>query len=134
MHRQHLPIKRCHHDLAQRRPYLVGARQIVGGMQLSWLANTNLGFMVGDYISTSYSNGKAFPIYAFALPKSGTKFNEAMYTTTTGYAPEEGAPTYSSAGDEPVPNAKSDHGPRLEQGERGRKLPPAKRRLKRAAR
>lgn len=112
----------------------VAPKSIAGGMLVTWLANTSLGYMVGDYISTSYSNGKAFPIYAFALQKVGVKFNEAMYTTTTGFAPEEGAPTYSSAGDEPVPNAKSDHGPRPEQGERGRKLPPSKKLLKRAAR
>jgi hypothetical protein len=54
-------------------------------------------------------------------------FNEAIYTITSGLSVDEGAPTYSSAGDEPVPNAKSDHGPRKEQSERGRKLPPATR-------
>jgi hypothetical protein len=110
------------------------AQRLNGGDVLTWLPNTTLGYMVGDYISTSYVNGKAFPVFAFASAKVGTKYNEAMFTTTTGLSMEENAPTVSSAGDEPVPNAKSDHPPRQEQDERGRKTPPDKKLLKRAAR
>jgi Neuraminidase (sialidase) len=102
-------------------------RRIAGGMQLSRLPYTTLGYMVGDYISTSYVKGKAFPVFAVASAKVGGMFNEAIYTITAGLGVDESAPTYSSAGDEPVPNAKSDHGPRKEQSERGRKLPPATR-------
>jgi len=104
----------------------VAPRQLAVGIQLSWLANTNLGYMVGDYISTSYTNGKAFPVFARATAPAGGKFNEAMYTTTTGFAARPGEPTYSSAGDEPVPNAKSDHRPRLEQNERAVNPPPGR--------
>jgi hypothetical protein len=138
------PLSNCTVTTCRLRVYImtsitggatwVAPKQIASGIQLPWLPNTTLGYMVGDYISTSYSNGKAFPIYAYAQSKTKGKFNEAMYTTTTGFAPEEDAPTYSSAGDEPVPNARSDHGPRKEQGERGRKLPPSKKLLRRAAR
>jgi hypothetical protein len=80
---------------------------------------------VGDYISTSYVNGKAFPVIAVAGKLVGTKFNEAMFTVASGLSAAEGEPTFSSAGDEPVPGAQSDHGPRRPRDERGVKLPPA---------
>ena len=50
-------------------------------MQLTWLANTNQGRMVGDYMGTAYSGNNAFPIYANAFAPSGGVFNESMYTT-----------------------------------------------------
>ena len=87
--------------------------KLASGMQMSWLANTNLGYMVGDYISTSYLNGKAFGVFAKALAPVNSKFREAMYTPQAGlYQIEEGnGPYVSSAGEQPVPNAKSDHAP-----------------------
>ena len=50
-------------------------------MSLSWLASTNQGPMVGDYISTSFSGANAVPVFAVAGPKSGSVFNEAMFST-----------------------------------------------------
>jgi BNR repeat-like domain len=97
---------------------------LAGPMQLGWLPNTTSGLMVGDYISTSFVNGAAFGVFALAKTKSGSTFNEAMYTTATGLSAVETGPTFSSANDKPVPNAKSDHGPRHEQEERGPKSPP----------
>jgi len=95
------------------------ARTVLAGpMNLSWLPNTTLGRMVGDYISTSYVNGKAFGVFAVAHANNGTVLDEAMYTTTSGLSVEEGGPRFSSAGEEPVPNAKSDHGPRPQRRER----------------
>lgn len=90
------------------------AKKLAGGMNVLWLPNTTLGYMVGDYISTSYMNGKAFGVFAKATKLIGSKFNEAMYTPAMGLAEiEEGnGPYFSSAGEEPLPNAKSDHGPR----------------------
>jgi hypothetical protein len=69
--------------------------------------------MVGDYISTSYLNGKAFGVFAKALAPANSKFREAMYTPEAGlYELEEGTGPYvSSENDLPVPNAKSDHPP-----------------------
>jgi hypothetical protein len=88
------------------------ARKLAGPMKLVWLANTDQGRMVGDYMSTSYVNGKAFGIFAKANMNNGQVFDQAMYTTVKGHsAPEEG-PFFSSAAEQPVPNAKSDHGPR----------------------
>ena len=49
-------------------------------MSLSWLANTNQGRMVGDYISTSFSGGVARPVFAVANAPSGGIFDEAIYT------------------------------------------------------
>ena len=47
-------------------------------MELSWLADTSQGRMVGDYISTSFSNGKAVAVFALAFaPDSG--FHESMF-------------------------------------------------------
>lgn len=109
------------------------AATLAAGMKLSWLPNTTLGYMVGDYISTSFSNGKAFGVFAVAKAKSGTKYNEAMYTTASGLSMDETGPRFSSAGEEPVPGAKSDHGPRKEQEERG-PHPPSARARKRLAR
>jgi hypothetical protein len=57
--------------------------QLAGPMALSWLASTNQGRMVGDYISTSYVNGRAFPVFAVARTP-GTLFDEAMYTVSGG--------------------------------------------------
>jgi hypothetical protein len=53
-------------------------------MNLTWLANTTDGYMVGDYISTSFSDGKAFPLFISASAPNGTQFNEALFTETTG--------------------------------------------------
>jgi BNR repeat-like domain len=46
--------------------------KLAGPMTLSWLPNTTQGRMVGDYISTSFSGGPAFPVFAVAnAPTSG---------------------------------------------------------------
>jgi hypothetical protein len=82
-------------------------------MHMSELPNTFSGYMVADYVSMGFGGGKAFPIFASANVKSGTLFSEAIYTTKDGLrlsVPEE--EFLSSAGEEPVPNAHSDHGPR----------------------
>jgi hypothetical protein len=89
-------------------------------MQTGWLPDTLSGRMVGDYMSTSFVNGKAFGVFAKANAPSGGLFDEAMYTTARGLAlPVQILPLgdisgefVSSAGEQPVPNAKSDHGPR----------------------
>ncbi len=53
--------------------------QLAGPMSLSWLANTNQGRMVGDYISSSYVNGGVLPVFAAASAPVGGLFNEAMF-------------------------------------------------------
>jgi hypothetical protein len=54
--------------------------QLAGPMSLSWLAATDQGVMVGDYISTSFSAGVAHPVFALANPPSGSTLDEAIYT------------------------------------------------------
>lgn len=87
------------------------ALKIGGPMRVTWIASTDQGNMVGDYISTSYVNGKGFGVFANGLQKSGTVFNEGMYTPVGGLDTATSG-TFSSAGELPVPGAASDHGPR----------------------
>jgi len=54
-------------------------------MTLTWLALTNQGYMVGDYMSTSFDPlGKAHPVFAIAHAPSGGVFDEAMYSPMPG--------------------------------------------------
>lgn len=65
---------------------------IAGPMSLSWLAYTNQGWMVGDYIATTFSNGVAFPIFEIAsAPRGGMQCGshkltcrEATFTVASG--------------------------------------------------
>jgi hypothetical protein len=81
---------------------------LAGPMSPAWLPNTFAGLMVGDYVSTAYAGGKAFAIFAAATANSGTLFDEPMYTTTTGLASESVA-ALTAVGEQPVPDAHSDH-------------------------
>jgi hypothetical protein len=56
-------------------------RKVAGPVSLNWIASTNQGVMVGDYMSTSFAGGNfAFPVFAVAkAPTSGT-FDERMYS------------------------------------------------------
>jgi hypothetical protein len=55
-------------------------RLLAATMSLTDLALTNQGYMVGDYISTSFAGANAVPVVAFGKPHSGSVFNEAMYS------------------------------------------------------
>jgi len=83
---------------------------LAGPIKLNWLANTDQGFMVGDYQSISFVNGEAHPAFAEASANSGNAFKESMFSPVNGLA--EGLALYSADGDRPVPNAHSDHLPR----------------------
>jgi hypothetical protein len=53
------------------------ARRVAGPFKLSWIAQTDQGPMVGDYISTSFAGGPlAFPIFVIAKPPTGSVFDE----------------------------------------------------------
>jgi len=67
--------------------------QLAGPMTLSWLANTTQGRMVGDYISTSISGGRAWPVFEVATAPTGSTFHEASFTPTGGLAIAGGALT-----------------------------------------
>jgi len=56
-------------------------RRAAGPISLSWIASTNQGVMVGDYMSTSFAGGNlAFPVFAVAKNKTGSIFDERMYS------------------------------------------------------
>ncbi len=71
-------------------------RQLAGPMKTTWLPDTSPmktdAFMVGDYISTSFSSGDAFPVFAVATAPSGAAecddpgavCHEHMYTLLDG--------------------------------------------------
>jgi len=87
-------------------------KKLAGPMKLSWLPNTFSGPMVADYLSTSYVNGQPFGVFVVAGAPSGGVLNQAVYTTKNPLLVADSEPRFSSKGEKPVPNAKSDHGPR----------------------
>ncbi len=103
---------------------------LAGPMQLAWLPNSQNGLMVADYIATAFTNGVPHGVFAVAAAKSGTTFNEAIYTAqglTVASVP--GAAQLSSAGDKPLHHL-SDPIPE-EKPERG--IPPQRRTSRRSA-
>jgi hypothetical protein len=81
-----------------------------GPMQLSWLPSTFSGQMVADYIATSFANGKAYGFFAVAKAKSGSTFDEAIYTTQSGFDLLAAQGHFSSAGERPVSLARARQG------------------------
>jgi hypothetical protein len=63
------------------------ATMVAGPMTVTWLASTTQGFMVGDYISTSFdATGVAHGVFAVATAPSGGVFDEAMFTQASGFS------------------------------------------------
>jgi hypothetical protein len=75
------------------------ATPVAGPMALSWLPSTDSGQMVGDYIATSFVNRNAYRFFAVAKAKSGSTFNEAIYTTQVGFNVAAAKGRNSSAGE-----------------------------------
>ncbi|MGH9126395.1 MAG: hypothetical protein ACRDZ8_16960, partial [Acidimicrobiales bacterium] len=66
--------------------------QLAGPTSLGQIASTTEGVMVGDYISTSFVNGRALPAIAVGVaPTNGAAYNEAMYTVAGGLAAAAGS-------------------------------------------
>jgi len=80
------------------------ATPVAGPMSLNWLPSTISGLMAGDYIATSFAGGKAYGVFAVAKTKQGSVFDEAIYTTRSGFdvsarvALSRAEPSASSAG------------------------------------
>lgn len=73
------------------------SKRLAGPMSLTWLASTDQGNMVGDYISTSITHDRrAFPVFAVATAPKGTTFHESMFTVRGGL-PVKGGTIPSSA-------------------------------------
>jgi hypothetical protein len=56
--------------------------QLAGPMSLPWLSQGRN--KVGDYISTSFCNGLAFPVFSIATAPDSGHLNEAIYTISGG--------------------------------------------------
>lgn len=95
------------------------AQVISSTFAVTSIANTTLGRMVGDYIATAFSGGRAYGVFALANPPSGSRFDEAMYVPAHGLQIALFGPELSSAMDRADPFAHSDH-PR-------RRIPPKSR-------
>jgi hypothetical protein len=87
--------------------------QLAGPMSLAWLPSTSQGPMVGDYMSTSWSNGTAHPAIEVAAANSGTVFNQATYVPSSGLltslSTNSATVTTTEADRVPVQGAASDH-------------------------
>jgi hypothetical protein len=69
-------------------------RKVAGPFKMSWIAQTDQGPMVGDYISTSFAGGPlAFPVFAIAkLPTNGV-FDERAASARFDVTIPQAAPT-----------------------------------------
>lgn len=85
---------------------------LAGPMTVTWLPNTVSGYMVGDYIAAAFAGGKAFPVIASARANSGTVFDEAIFTTTSGLRALQAQVFTHVAHEHALPQAHSDHPPR----------------------
>jgi hypothetical protein len=103
--------------------------KLAGPMKLGWLPNSQNGLMVGDYIATAFTNGVPHGVFAVAAKKTGTTFNEAMYTAQGLTAHLEGQ-QLSSRGDKPLHNLSDKI--EKERPEKGVIVPPSKRAAKRS--
>jgi len=56
------------------------ATALTGPMNLSWIAETSQGRMVGDYVSTSFAGGRAHAVFAIAKAPDGGVFVERAAT------------------------------------------------------
>jgi hypothetical protein len=83
------------------------ATPVAGPIALNWLPSTDSGQMVADYIATSFAGGNAYGFFAVAKAKSGSTFNEAIYTTQAGFNVAAAEAKNSSAGERPVVSAVS---------------------------
>jgi len=81
-------------------------------MNLSWLASTRLGQMIGDYTAAAFSNGAPIAIAPLGIPATSGALSEAIYAPKPGYLTVQSVLRRSSMGERPVRGAHSDHGPR----------------------
>jgi BNR repeat-like domain len=47
-----------------------------------WIAATSGGFMVGDYISTSFAGGRAVPVFVLARKHTGSRLHESAFAAS----------------------------------------------------
>ncbi len=86
-------------------------KELAGPMEVTWLPLSDQGYMLADYVGVTYSNGNAFGVFPVAkAPTNGGKLlHEDMYANKQPLTVSPNEATFSSRGEEPVPDAKSDH-------------------------
>ncbi|HMJ00898.1 MAG TPA: sialidase family protein [Gaiellaceae bacterium] len=83
-------------------------RAVTPPMRVGWIANTNQGRMVGDYISTSFTgDGKAHPVFSWAKPLD----NGASCSHTTVCRQRLSTASFDITAPPLKPRAKSETGP-----------------------
>ncbi|HEV2582119.1 MAG TPA: sialidase family protein [Ktedonobacteraceae bacterium] len=58
--------------------------QLDGPMSVTWFVNTQWGYMPGDYITTSFAGGKAFPVFSVASAPNGSTYDQTTDTVVNG--------------------------------------------------
>jgi len=87
--------------------------KVVGPMSPSWLANTDQGLMVGDYMATTIVGTQPVAVFAVAQPAPGAALNEAMYVSKLGVLPSSALSYRRALSELPVPGVRSDRPGRL---------------------
>jgi len=82
---------------------------VAGPFAVTSTADTSQGRMVGDYISTSWMGGRAWPAFAVASPPVGSVFDEPIAAPSTGLTAAAGGFVNNAGGEHPVAGAASDH-------------------------
>ena len=78
--------------------------ELAGPMQIGWLPNSDLGYMIGDYSATSFLEGIARSTFPVAAQPVGNLFQQAIFTAR-GLKLEQFGPQVSSEGERPYPQA-----------------------------
>ena len=60
---------------------------LAGPFEREWLALTNQGRMVGDYMDVGFAGGRAFPIFSLPRAPLGAQFDQVIATVAGGLAP-----------------------------------------------
>jgi hypothetical protein len=68
---------------------------LAGPFNLEWLALTNQGRMVGDYMDVGFAGGRAFPIFSLPRPPSVAQFDQVIATVAGGLAPGVALPEHA---------------------------------------
>jgi hypothetical protein len=86
--------------------------QLGAPADLAWLASTDQGVMVGDYIASTYtSHGVQIAAAAAKAKQIGGKFDEYLVTNKKTIDENSGE-RFTSRGERPIPGVRSDHAPR----------------------
>jgi len=57
-------------------------------IRMSWLARSEGGRMIGDYLSTSYAAGRVVPVFTLALAPRGSRLREAVFAASLPAVPQ----------------------------------------------